>query len=124
MYGSNWPNLRQAALERDEFRCQFCSNSKGNTNLVVHHIRPLKQGGKNELWNLITLCSSCHASDHAEINRHGLSTVPGPDWDSYWYELTNQEDVIISIERIESEYRETLNHLREREKNRPHRSIS
>ena len=34
-----------------------CKNGK---DIEVHHIRPLKKGGADKFWNLISLCWSCH----------------------------------------------------------------
>jgi hypothetical protein len=42
--------------ERDEI-CQKCGSE---TNLEVHHIIPLCDGGNNDMDNLITLCHQCH----------------------------------------------------------------
>lgn len=57
-------NLRQAALERDNFTCQKCGH-KGISGsrrgqLQAHHDEPYRGGGEHELGNLITLCTSCH----------------------------------------------------------------
>ncbi len=52
-------NLRKKTFERDDFTCQKCSTSQ-NAKLEAHHINLRSMGGKNELNNLITLCSICH----------------------------------------------------------------
>ena len=49
-------------LERDHHECQVC---KSKNKLQVHHIIKQKNGGKNTMDNLVTLCSSCHR--HIEI---------------------------------------------------------
>lgn len=36
----------------------------GDTNLHVHHIVPLKDGGSNNSDNLTTLCKECHDAIH------------------------------------------------------------
>lgn len=80
---------RQIVLARDNFRCRYCgSRNKINT----HHIRPLSKGGNHEIYNLITLCKECHVGDHAEINKFGLSSIPGPEFEPYRSYLTNQDD--------------------------------
>jgi hypothetical protein len=45
--------------ERDNFRCQVpgCSRSANNEE---HHIRFRSQGGSDETWNLVTICSMHH----------------------------------------------------------------
>lgn len=40
-----------------EKKCSKCASTE---NLEVHHIKPRKNGGKNEPSNLILLCHKCH----------------------------------------------------------------
>ena len=55
------PTLRKQAFERDNYSCKKCKiQDKTTRNLEVHHIIPLVSEGKDELDNLITLCSDCH----------------------------------------------------------------
>src|SRR5262249_28624422 len=59
--------LRQVQL-RDKGRCRHV-NKKGNRCeserwLEVHHILPVSKGGRNQLDNLITLCSTHHKLQH------------------------------------------------------------
>ena len=56
-YGDNWKELRKNVLERDNNTCRKCGKSPSKQ---VHHIIPLREGGKNEVKNLITLCKRCH----------------------------------------------------------------
>lgn len=51
-------NIRKAVILRDGCKCQECG--KSNCVLEVHHIMPKRLKGKNNLGNLITLCSDCH----------------------------------------------------------------
>jgi hypothetical protein len=60
----------------------------------VHHIRPLRRGGTNAQWNLVSLCRECHQEEHREIRTHGLCMLPGPAYEDHRYELTDQVDVI------------------------------
>ena len=55
-------NLRLACLIRDNFTCQKCS--KKNTRLEAHHIVWTSKGGKDSIYNLITLCKKCHDKVH------------------------------------------------------------
>lgn len=63
-YGPNWYFQRDKRLKRDKY-CQRCGT---NEDLVVHHIVPFREFGRegykeaNKLSNLITLCRSCHRS--------------------------------------------------------------
>jgi 5-methylcytosine-specific restriction endonuclease McrA len=62
---------RQEVLKRDGYMCQKCGCSDLE-QLVVHH-RDGSGRGKtvhnNGLDNLITLCRSCHASEHNTLDR-------------------------------------------------------
>ena len=82
-YGPNWAAQRQAALARDEQRCQMCGATQ---NLHVHHIRPFREfgyePGRNEFYrqanvleNLVTLCASCHR--RAEEGQRTRSALGG-----------------------------------------------
>lgn len=51
-------NIRKAVIIRDNCKCMECG--KSNCVLEVHHIKARRCGGKNNLGNLITLCSKCH----------------------------------------------------------------
>lgn len=51
-------NIRKATLMRDNFSCMDCG--KRNCILEVHHIVPRRLSGADSIYNLITLCSSCH----------------------------------------------------------------
>ena len=56
-----WRRLRQAAKNRDGWRCQDCGKAG---ILEVHHIIPLNDGGEDFLDNLKTLCLDCHHAIH------------------------------------------------------------
>lgn len=53
--------LKQRIFKRDNFKCQKC-NFRDPTvqDLEAHHIKSRVFGGKDQLNNLITLCSICH----------------------------------------------------------------
>jgi 5-methylcytosine-specific restriction endonuclease McrA len=56
-----YEQLRRRVLERDNWRCQNCGSLK---NLQVHHKTTRSQLGDDAEFNLITLCDSCHSSEH------------------------------------------------------------
>jgi 5-methylcytosine-specific restriction endonuclease McrA len=56
-----YDNLRNQVLRRDGWRCQSCGSM---SNLEVHHQEFRGQSGDDSEANLITLCSSCHATVH------------------------------------------------------------
>src|SRR3990167_5801721 len=65
----NWPRIREIILKKDNYTCQKCSfHEEKGKELEIHHIIPKIYGGKDQLENIITLCSICHhfAPDHNE----------------------------------------------------------
>ena len=58
---SVWERLRRKVLERDKHRCQECG---GVGKFEVHHVKPLSEGGNNDVGNLTTLCRTCHINAH------------------------------------------------------------
>lgn len=94
MISASIPNIiRKAVYRRDGFRCALCDSTKG---LQVHHAIPRSRGGNNSEYNLITLCSVCHATTHgtrlpevpeymdaAELEQacvEYLADLYGPEW--------------------------------------------
>lgn len=55
-----WSKTRTQALERDGFSCRACGSGGDGVILDVHHVKPILEGGTNELHNLLTLCRRCH----------------------------------------------------------------
>jgi len=56
-----YDSLRHQVLRRDGWRCQSCGTM---SSLEVHHKEFRSQSGDDSERNLITLCSSCHATAH------------------------------------------------------------
>lgn len=53
--------IRFEVLKRDSFKCQYCGNSAPDVLLEVDHIKPVAQGGTNDIWNLVTSCQPCNS---------------------------------------------------------------
>lgn len=54
--------LRFEIFQRDNFTCQYCGRSKEHKAvLVIDHIVPYSDGGKDEYSNLITSCQECNS---------------------------------------------------------------
>lgn len=75
-------NLRLACLIRDDFICQKCG--KKNMRLDAHHIVWTTKGGKDGIYNLITLCEDCHNKIHktgtnGEVKIKGGKIITGMD---------------------------------------------
>lgn len=62
-YPYDWPDRRQAVLEKHLHRCVNCHEARGE-NLDVHHIVPVGQGGSHRRSNLVPLCRRCHEAAH------------------------------------------------------------
>ena len=65
VYGSDWKSIRKQALERDGWRCVFCTKTE---KLSVHHIIPYRYCKCHELDNLVTVCRSCHSKEEWKAN--------------------------------------------------------
>ena len=68
--------LRFEVFKRDSFKCQYCGAEAPNVLLHIDHIKPVAEGGTNELTNLITSCMPCNLGkrdvpldDHAAVNK-------------------------------------------------------
>ena len=62
-----WWQARAAALKRDGYRCTKCGRVG---KLEVHHkVKLADDGERFALWNLRTLCVSCHLSMHVSPER-------------------------------------------------------
>jgi len=67
-YGSSWEKISKA-YRRANPLCEQCkSEGKLVPAELVHHIKPLADGGTNDPDNLESLCWSCHSRHHA---KHG-----------------------------------------------------
>lgn len=61
-----WNEIRNKALERDNYACQKCGKTNKETTIDVHHKlhRSTRPDLKYDLDNLICLCRNCHAKEH------------------------------------------------------------
>ena len=64
-YPENWEEIKKEVLERAGYKCERCG-TKG-TELHVHHILSLSQGGSSEPGNLTVLCRECHSQEHPHL---------------------------------------------------------
>jgi len=66
------PSLRYSIMKRDNFRCVLCgATSEDGAKLHVDHIIPVSKGGKTEISNLRTLCSTCNLGKSAKYDPYG-----------------------------------------------------
>ncbi len=65
-YGAAWRKIRRKYLEEHP-TCELCRREERVTPAkIVHHIKPLSEGGSNDEENLMALCKSCHSHLHAK----------------------------------------------------------
>lgn len=51
---------RFEVFKRDKFTCQYCGRMAPDVILEVDHIKPVAEGGENDILNLITSCRDCN----------------------------------------------------------------
>jgi hypothetical protein len=64
--------LRFDVFKRDGFACQYCGAHPPAVVLECDHIVPVAEGGKNDIYNLVTACFGCNRGKGAVP----LTTVP------------------------------------------------
>ena len=63
--------IRAYALERANGVCELCGNpapffkKNGEPYLESHHIKALKDGGPDSIYNVVGLCPNCHRKMHS-----------------------------------------------------------
>lgn len=78
MQGWEWRQRRREVYERDKWTCQECQRKclsakaakRTDTTLKIqaHHIIRRRDGGTDELSNLVTLCMGCHMRREARYS--------------------------------------------------------
>ncbi len=59
--------LRFDVLNRDNHTCKYCGKKPPEVILEVDHIKPVSEGGKDEIENLFTSCRDCNRGKGATI---------------------------------------------------------
>lgn len=69
-YGKTWQKVRDRYIAVHPL-CEMCEeNGRYVKAVLVHHIKPISDGGTNEEDNLISLCFSCHEKIHRRGRTH------------------------------------------------------
>lgn len=77
----NWELIRNAVLLRDRFTCTRCDKEfKRERFLSAHHLMPRRDGGSDDMTNLVTLCVPCH--NYVEIMDYKTKAEIMGSWDS------------------------------------------
>ena len=58
-------SVRFEIFKRDSFTCQYCGGKAPDVILHVDHIKPVADGGENEIVNLVTSCADCNGGKGA-----------------------------------------------------------
>ena len=65
-HSRSWRAIRKMQLSRQPL-CEICmKDGRYTAASLVHHIRPLEEGGTNDPDNLMSLCAACHSRLHSE----------------------------------------------------------
>lgn len=59
------PKTRFEVFKRDSFRCQYCGAAAPEVLLTLDHIKPVAEGGPDDIMNLVTACGSCNSGKGA-----------------------------------------------------------
>ncbi len=62
-------------LERDGFKCKLCGRGAPEVELHIDHWIPKARGGLDIYENLVTLCSQCNISKHAQIPKNKIEEI-------------------------------------------------
>lgn len=73
-YPSNWADVAAGIRARDDYQCAACGAT--DVMLDVHHIIYLSNYGTNQQNNLVTLCRSCHETEHGRVFDFGEADDP------------------------------------------------
>lgn len=58
-------SVRFEVFKRDKFKCQYCGAEAPQAVLEVDHIKPVAEGGTNDIINLVTACWTCNSGKGA-----------------------------------------------------------
>ncbi len=74
-----YESLRDLIKSQDGHACVICNKASSDSELHVHHIIPLSLFGTNQPQNLVTLCYSCHNTQHSAFKvARAKSDIPSP----------------------------------------------
>jgi len=54
------PFSRANIYARDNYTCQYCSETMSTSELTFDHVVPVAQGGRKDWENIVTCCISCN----------------------------------------------------------------
>lgn len=96
-------SLRFEVFKRDSFTCQYCGKNPPSAILEIDHISPVKNGGSNDIDNLITSCFDCNRGKGA----NSLKEIPPS--------ITDKSKIIAEKEEQIREYKKLIARKKKRE---------
>lgn len=105
------PELRQAALRKDNYRCVICGigGPAFLSTLVVHHAIPVHCKGSDALDNLVTLCDSDHLNVHYISNHDCMLPMTRAEYDEYSEEEKKRIKLSVQFARLIDKARKETN---------------
>jgi 5-methylcytosine-specific restriction endonuclease McrA len=64
---SRWRKVKRRALRRAGGHCLRCW--RPSSDLHVHHVKPVSEGGSNQQRNAMVVCPDCHRALHRLLGR-------------------------------------------------------
>jgi hypothetical protein len=58
---------RFEVFKRDKFTCQYCGKKAPDVVLHLDHIKPVADGGRGDILNLVTACAGCNGGKGARL---------------------------------------------------------
>ena len=97
--------LKCEVFQRDDFKCQNAGCQFPTSELTLHHIKFLKNNGKDKLKNAVTICKTCHTAYHRgkrDLTFNGMT-----------YRLHKEEGEIDwkVFKKKNRQFRKTLKHI-------------
>jgi len=74
-----WISLRVFISIQQKGKCAMCGKELPEIESTIHHIIPRKNGGENNIENLIGLCNRCHnIAELYELDKHSILNYYSP----------------------------------------------
>lgn len=87
-------STRFKVFERDGYTCRYCGQKPPDVVLEVDHFIPVKEGGDNQILNLLTSCKQCNSGKKARISRSPDEAV------EYKAIIEDKKEIVKQLKRI------------------------
>ena len=99
--GKTWDDIKERAYKKYGRKCFLCNSTN---NLNIHHKIPIREGGTNEIGNLIPLCVNCHEKIHKFKFQFLHTDIP----DNYGFKIDKNKKLkkgYLILNAIKNKYR-------------------